>query len=317
MPKYGLIADIGGTNARFALADDSGYHDELIYKCADFPGPKEAVEKYFADLALKETPKSGAFAIAGPVHGDVFKATNMPWHFSVSGLRDLLGFKSLKLYNDFEAIALCVPHLKAEEVRQVGGGKPREKAPVGVIGPGTGLGVASLFHDGDEYHALPAEGGHVTLPVISQREFNIIEVLLHKYSHVSAERVCSGKGLVNLHNAIRMIDARIDIPEREAHEISQLAMEGGCEVCAESLELMMAVLGRVAGNLALTIGAFGGVYIGGGIVPKLGDFIERSPFRENFESKGRLRFYMEPIPTYVILHPHPAFLGLQMNLGEG
>lgn len=313
---YGLIADIGGTNARFALADERDYYDELIFPCADFKGPREAVKSYLDAVKPKVPVTSGAFAIAGPVHGDVFKATNMPWAFSVSELRDMLGFERLALYNDFEAIAMCVPHLAEIEVRQVGGGKARTGWPIGVIGPGTGLGVASLYSDGHDYRAVPAEGGHTTAPAVTQREFDIFHVLLKKYSHVSAERVCSGKGLVNLYNAIRELDRRADLPDLEPKDISKAAIGGTCPVSKEALDLMLAVLGRVAGNLALTCGAFGGIYIAGGIVPKLGDYFDESAFRSEFEAKGRLRFYMEPIPTFVVLHPHPAFLGLQKNLGR-
>src|SRR3989339_895009 len=167
---YGLIADIGGTNARFALADDKGYYEEKILKCREFHGPQEAVEAYFAAVKLKEPVRFGAFAIAGPVHGDVFAATNMPWNFSIRDLRDTLGFEHLYLYNDFEAVAMCVPHLKEGDIRQVGGGQAKARKPVGVIGPGTGLGTVCLFHDGNRYCVVPGEGGHVTAPVATRRE---------------------------------------------------------------------------------------------------------------------------------------------------
>ncbi len=312
--NYGLIADIGGTNARFALADKDGYYEECVFPCADFEGPAGAVEAYLEEVKPEERPRSCSFAIAGPVQGDVFFTTNMPWTFSISDLRRELQFESLALYNDFEAVAMCIPHLKEGDFHPVGGAQARPHGPIGVLGPGTGLGVASLFSDGRQYHAVPGEGGHVTIPSKTQREFDVVMHLYHKYRHVSAERVCSGKGLVNVYDALRAIDGRDDLPDRAPREISQAAQDGSCEISAEALDMMVGFLGRVAGNLALTLGAYGGIYIAGGIVLKLGDQFDEARFREEFEAKGRFEEYMKAIPTFVISHPFPAFLGLQAHM---
>jgi len=307
----GLIADIGATNARFALADREGIHDEQILKCEDYPGIFEAAESYLYKVGNPAIAKA-AVAIAGPVQGDRFEMTNHPWSFSVSAVREKLGLQSFRLINDFEAIALAVPHLEKDtDYRQVMKGQVIAGAPIGIIGPGTGLGVASLVRDGGTYCTVPGEGGHVTMPAKTQREFDVFQWLLQqKYHHVSAERVCSGKGLVNIYNALRGLDGRTDLPELVPAQISERALKRQCPLCEEALDLMLGFLGRVAGNLALTIGAQGGIYIAGGIVQRLGDYFDRSRFGEEFTAKGRFKDYMSAIPVFVISNDFPAFIGL-------
>ncbi len=321
----GLIADIGGTNARFAIADDGGIHSEDILKCADYPGLVEAAQAYLKRLKCP-VPKQAVFAVAGPVTGDRFDVINNAWSFSVAETKSALGLERLALLNDFEAIALSVPYLKPEDIRQIGGGKAKPQAPVGVIGPGTGLGVASLFWDGTHYRAAPGEGGHVTMPAKTQREFDVFQTLLKaKYSHISAERVCSGKGLVNIYNALRILEDSLDrghnnhcvpnadMPDRTPEDISAAALDKSCPLCVEALDMMLGFLGSVAGNLALTLGAHGGIYIAGGIATQLGDYFGESRFYEEFLTKGRFKGYLEPVPVSVILHPFPAFIGLQTH----
>ena len=314
--SMGLIADIGGTNARFALADDTGFYEQKVLQCADFPSIVHAAKAYIDEIK-GEKPKRGAFAIAGPISGDFFEMTNHLWSFSIEETRAALGFEKFTLLNDFMAIALGVPYLKSEELKQVGGAQtPRQYAPIGIIGPGTGLGVASLFWDGHKYHANPGEGGHITMAAKSQREFDLIRTLRYKYRHVSAERVCSGKGLVNIYNAIRILDGHEDLPDRTPEQITQGAIDQSCEACVEALDKMMGFLGTVAGDLALTLGAHGGIYIAGGIPAKLGEYFFNSRFRKEFEAKGRFDQYLKPIPTYLITHPFIAFVGLQNFLSH-
>lgn len=311
MTSPGLIADIGGTNARFALADGKGYYEQKILQCADFPSIADAARAYI-DGIKGDKPKHAAFAIAGPVTGDYFKMTNHVWEFSVQETANDLGWNSFRLMNDFEAIALGIPHLQPSDISQVGGTQTAKvNGTIGVLGPGTGLGVASLIWDGKKYIANPGEGPHVTMPAKTQREFDLFRTLRYKYHHISAERVCSGKGLVNLYNAIRILDGRDDLPERTAEEISVAAINKTCPVCEEALDKMMGFLGTVAGDLALTLGAFGGIYIAGGIPAKLGDYFFTSRFRTEFDLKGRFCDYMKQIPTYLITHPNIALVGLQ------
>lgn len=311
----GLIADIGATNARFAIADAAGIYHEKILKCADHPGLLEAAQSYLNSVTPPVPPQAAAVAIAGPVTGDRFVMTNHPWSFSVEETRRALGLRAFDLMNDFKALALAVPHLKDGDRRLVRGAAAKEHAPIGIIGPGTGLGVASLVWGNGRYHAVPGEGGHVTMPARTQREFDVFTWLLgEKYHHVSAERVCSGKGLVNVYNALRGLDRRDDLPDRAPEEISRAALAGECALCREALDMMLAFLGRIAGNLALTLGAFGGIYIAGGIVRQLGGFFDNSAFVSEFVDKGRFREYLDPVPVYVIEHPFPAFVGLQADL---
>lgn len=313
----GLIADIGATNARFALADNKGVYSEQILKCADYPGLVEATRAYLSLAKPANMPQSAAMAIAGPVLGDRFEMTNHVWSFSQKETQKALGLQRFHLVNDFVALAMAVPHLKDKDVRQIAGAKPLAGAPIGIIGPGTGLGVASLVWDGKHYIPVSGEGGHVTMPACNDREFALFQQLIRmKYHHISAERVCSGKGLVNIYNALRALDG-VDLPERTPEEISAAALSGQCALCHESLDLMLAFLGRVAGNLALTLGTYGGIYIAGGIVSKLGyDYFNGSAFYAEFIGKGRFSNYMKPVPVFVIEHPFPAFVGLQADLAD-
>lgn len=319
MALQGLIADIGGTNARFALSDGESVTQEKVLKCEGFATLVDATQAYLSQVGNENAhPRKAAFAIAGPVTGDRFAMTNNPWSFSIEETRQQLGLDQFRLLNDFEAVALSVPHLIAgTDYHPVGKGKPHHQKPIGIIGPGTGLGVASLMWDGKSYRAVAGEGGHVTMPAVTQREFDLFEIIkAHKgYSHVSAERVCSGKGLANIYYALRALDKRTDLPEeRLPEEISAAAMNKSCDLCVEALDLMTAFLGRIAGNLAVTIGAHGGIFIAGGIISQLGKHFDEQRFREQFVSKGRYRDYLEAIPTFVITNKFPAFVGLRACL---
>lgn len=311
----GLIGDIGGTNVRFAVLKDGNVVDEKILQCMDYDGLAPAVRAYLDQTHHQGEIKNAAFAIAGPVIGDRFQMTNHPWAFSISDVRKKMGFKELKLVNDFHALAMAIPHLDDKDVVQIGDGKIIDMAPKGIIGPGTGLGVASLFWDGEHYIPAPGEGGHVTMPARTQRQYDIFEWLrAEKYSHISAERVCSGKGLVNVYTALRSLDGREDLPDLEPAEISLAAREGNNPLAKEAWNLMTGFLGTVAGNLALTLGAHGGIYIAGGIMPKSADLMCHTNFRDQFQSKGRFEEYLRAIPTFMITHPFPAFVGLQAYL---
>lgn len=222
-----------------------------------------------------------------------------------------MGLSVFDVMNDFKANALSVPDISPRLLKKISGGEPVDKAPKGVIGPGTGLGVAYLNWTGEAYAASPGEGGHVTMPATTEREFEIFHRMKAKYSHISAERVCSGKGLENLYSAICVLDHKFDLPGMEAPEISKKAMDGSCIVCKEALDLMLGFLGRVTGNLALTLGAQGGIYIAGGIPTKLGDYFFQSKFMEEYKTKGRMSSYVEEIPVYMIKHDAIGLLGLE------
>lgn len=307
---YALIADIGGTNARFGIVDANGLHDLQTFECKNYDGPTEAAQEYLAKQTAFKNPSVGIFAVAGPVMGDLVNFTNLRWSFRASRVQQRLNLKSLEIMNDFKAVALAVPNIDASLVRKIGGGDAIEHQPMGVLGPGTGLGVASLFWAEGNYYAQPGEGGHVTMPARSQREFDIFEELRVKYHHISAERVCSGKGLENLYVAIRGLDRKHKAPDKTAKEISRDAIAGSCEISKEALDLMLAFLGRVAGNLALTINAHAGIYIAGGIPTKLGEYFFQSRFLEEFQGKGRMSEKVQDIPVYMVKHDAIGLLGL-------
>lgn len=309
-PPPGLIADIGGTNARFALVSPGEEpRHALVLPCAEFHGPVEAAEAYLNRISPDERPQRAAFAIAAAVTGDVVEITNNRWCFSIAETERRLGVERLQVVNDFTAVALCVPLLQPSHRIPIGGGAAAPATPVGVLGPGTGLGVSALVPGTSGWHALATEGGHVTMAAVTERETRVLDWLRGLYDHVSAERLLSGPGLVNLYSALCEIDGKQPAPHTP-DIVSANGLDGSCPVCAEAMAMFFAMLGTVAGNLALTVGARGGVFLAGGILPRMADTFRASAFRQRFEAKGRFRDYLAAIPTYLITHPYPAFLGL-------
>ncbi len=303
-----LIADIGGTNARFALATPDGHIDaERILRCADYPDLAQAAAAYLRDIPGPR-PCRAAVAVATPVTGDWIHFTNSPWSFSTEAARQAMGLKRLLILNDFTALALALPLLGPDERRAVGGGAAVAEAPIGLMGPGTGLGVSGLVWSGSHWLPLQTEGGHVTFSATNEREWAISQILQRRFVHVSSERLLAGPGWVEVYTALAELDGRK--PEAiTPGEITRRALAGTCPHCLEVQELFCAALGTAAGNLAITLGARGGVYIGGGIVPRLGDFFDRSAFRARFEAKGRFSDYLAAIPTWVITANNPALRG--------
>lgn len=304
-----LIADIGGTNARFALLDGTVPLQERVLSCAEYPDLAAVAQAYLAGLDGRPRPGEAALALAGPITGDSIVLTNLGWRFSAADLRRQLGLERLLLMNDFTALALALPAIPAAELRRVGGGEAVAGAPIAVLGPGTGLGVSGLVPARGVWIPLQGEGGHVTLPAETARETAVIEALRARFVHVSAERVVSGPGLHNMYEALCHADGH-DAPTLSPADITRLALARSDATCVEALDLFCGWLGVIAGNLALTLGATGGVCIGGGIVPRLGAAFDASPFRARFEAKGRYRDYLAAIPTSVILTELPAFIGL-------
>ncbi len=309
-----LVADIGGTNARFALQHPGARAGAaVVLRCADHADIETAVRAALERAEPAAAPRHAAIAVAAPVTGDRIDMTNHPWAFSQRGLRQALGLERLVVVNDFTAIALAVPRLEADDRRQVGGGAPVVDAPVAVIGPGTGLGVSGLVPTDGGWTPVAGEGGHVDLAPANAREIALLERLQRRFDHVSLERVLSGPGLVNLYRAVAEIDGAApadDAALPTAEQITERARRGVCPLCDESVATFCALLGAAAGDLALTLGARGGVYIAGGIVPKLGPAFDEERFRQRFEAKGRFAAYLAPIPTYVITEARPALIGL-------
>ena len=314
-----LVGDIGGTNARFGwIAEQGGELEEVAaYPGADYPTLQDAMQRYLKDHHRKP-PRWCAIGIANPVVGDHVKMTNHHWSFSISDVQRKLGLDRFLVINDFTALALSLPALPAKDLRQVGGGRPVAGAPLGLVGAGTGLGVSGLLPAMAGHAAIPVngEGGHQTLAPMDDTEEAVIRALRERFGHASAERALSGPGLVNLYEAVCKVRGA-PAAQLQAADVSKRAVEGADPLCVEALELFCSFLGNVAGNVALTLGALGGMYIGGGIVPRLGSWFDRSRFRERFESKGRFRGYLAGIPTYVVqASVSPALIGAARALDD-
>jgi glucokinase len=315
-----LIGDIGGTNARFGILRDGEATEVRVLEVNEYPSLGDAARAYLAGIE-GAPPKRGALAVAGPVAGDFLSFTNHPWSFSIKALTCEIGFDHLDVINDFAALAMAVPRLRTDWRRQIGPGSPVATAPIGVIGPGTGLGVSIVVPTGDgastRWIPMAGEGGHVTLSPISDREFAVVRWVAKRSGkgHVSAETLLSGQGLATLYLALSALDGAAS-PALEPPEVTARALDGSDPIAVEAVQMFCALFGTVAGNLALTVGARGGVFIAGGIVPRLGAMFDGSDFRERFVAKGRMRAYLDPIPTYLITEKLPAFLGLAALLEQ-
>lgn len=311
-----LVGDIGATNARFGLVSPAGAILQSSTSAdADFTTIADAIHAYLAQARSFPRPRIGCLAIAAPVSGDQIHMTNRPWSFSVAALCAQLGFERLEIINDFTAVAMALPRLGPDDRMPVGGGVPSAGRPIAVLGPGSGLGVSGLIPDGTRWAPLTGEGGHVTMAAVTVRENGVLDWMRRHFDHVSAERCLSGPGLVNLYNALAALDGVPAAPYTAA-QITDPATAARDPLCREATAMFCAMLGTVAGDLALTLGAQGGVYIAGGIVPRLGARFVESGFRARFEAKGRLSPYLAAIPTYVVTHPLPAFLGCAAALAD-
>lgn len=307
-----LLADIGGTNARFAwqAAPGAPITDVQVLPGAQYPTLQAAMRAYLGGLG-RGAPAAVAIAIANPITGDMVRMTNHDWAFSQAAVKAEFGLRTLRLLNDFTALALALPDLPAAELRQVGGGAAVPGVAMALLGAGTGLGVSGLLPDGrGGWVPLEGEGGHVTLPATTARERVVMDGLIRRYGHASAERVCCGQGLVDTCAILCEADGVTAQGLDSAQAVSEAALKAGHPQALETLEIFCAMLGSVAGNLALTLVARGGVYVGGGIVPRLGTWFDTSPFRERFENKGRFTGLLQGMPVQVITSAQsPALLG--------
>ena len=315
-----LLADVGGTNARFALETAPGTIGHVaVLPCADYPSLTAALQAYLAapDAAAAGggAVRHAAVAIANPVDGDFLRMTNHHWSFSIEAMRLECGFDSMVVVNDFTALARALPHLAASDKHQVGAGEARANTALGLIGAGTGLGVSGLIPAKGNWIALQSEGGHVSFSPADETEIAILRFAWREFEHVSAERLMSGVGLELIYRALAE-RAGAGPETLAAAEITRRALAGESALCDDVIEAFCCMLGSIAGNVAVTLGALGGIYIGGGIVPRLGQRFERSGFRARFEAKGRFAKYLSQVPTFVITAQYPAFLGASAILSE-
>jgi len=305
-----LLADIGGTNARLALYRDGWLGRPARFAVADYANPLDLFQRFLRETTPERAITAAILAGAGPVldEGRRLELTNSSWILAVDEIARGLGIREVRLVNDFAAVAWSLERLTAADLGQVGGGTTRAGAVRTVLGPGTGLGVAHLLTVEGRPHVLPTEGGHATMPAANAEEAAVLDSIRARLGHVSGERVLSGDGLVNLHRACA------ELAGRAAHvhsgEDVTAHASAGCPDCGRAVGLFLGMLGTFAGNLALTADARGGVFIAGGIVPRLRSLLPGSAFRERFEAKGRYRSYLRSIPTFVILKPDVAFEGL-------
>lgn len=312
-----LVADIGGTNARFGLITEPGGPPVrvTVLRCADHPGLAAAVERYLDSTTDLPRPDAACIAVAGPVTGDRFRLTNAHWDFSVAETRHRLGFDQLDLVNDFTALALALPHLPPNAFVPIGGLRRVPGKPVAVIGPGTGLGVAGLLPTPAGWLPVSGQGGHVTIPCETTLEVEVAKILRTRHETANAETMLSGPGIVRLYQALAVINGVDDEP-LSPEQIVQRGRHGTDVVCLEAVQLFCALLGTFARNVALTIGAQGGVVLGGGILPTMPEVLASSPFRQRFEGTCPMRGYLEPIPTELIVAPTPALLGASAWLAD-
>ena len=312
-----LLADIGGTNIRFALVHEGSSEPQQAVNmlCADFRGLEEAARHYLREAGVASVSEA-AFDVATAVTGDFIKLTNSPWAFSIEQTRRALGLQRLIVINDFTALALSLPSIQPSELRKVGGGAGVSGAPLGLIGAGTGLGVSALIGRDSRWIPIQGEGGHTAFSPMDEREDGVLAVLRERYGHVSTERVCSGPGVVNIYESLCALD-HVVVKALKPEQVAEAGLNGSDPQCAEALQMFCAILGTAAANLVITLGARGGLYIGGGIVPRLGDYFVGSPFRARFEHKGRFSKYMAEVPAWVILAENPALQGLAAALNDG
>lgn len=307
--EIAILADIGATSSRFAILAGAEATLMTTYAVADHATPVEAARVFLSGPAAGFKPRIAVFAAAGPVENGRVTMVNAAWTVDAEQIQQGLGLRAAHVINDFEAQGWALPGLRPTDLAEIGHVSLPGQGTMAVLGPGTGFGLAALASNGSTELVLVTEAGHATLPSENRREDAIILSLRERLQHVSLERVLSGSGLVHLYDAIAEIDG-LSGPQRSAAEIVEHALAGDCAVSHATLDAFCAFLGSVAGNAALTLGAQGGVFIAGGIAPRFIEFLKQSAFRERFEAKGRLMPYLAGIPTWVVVHPYPAFVGL-------
>ncbi len=304
-----ILADIGGTNARFALLTDDRASEVLHLSVADHETAYDALATAVDRFGVQSTPPSAVLAFAGPVNPERAVMTNTGWDTRARELRQRFGFTHVKLMNDYAALALSLDQFSDEDRLLIGPKLDGATGALAVVGPGSGLGVAALI-PGDPYPLpLIGEGGHSSMPAMSGLEADIIAILRAELGHVSAERLLSGPGLLNVYQGLALLEGT-EAEAVTAAEVTQRGLDGSDPLGRRALECFCSLLGSFAGNMALCYGAQGGVYLGGGILPRFPEFLATSKFRERFESKGRLSDYLSRIPTWLIIRPDAAFAGL-------
>lgn len=311
----GLVGDVGGTNARFAVVDPQGHiRNPRSFPNRDYGSLADIIAEYVETTCGKKRPARAVIAVAGPVIDGEIEFTNLDWRVSEGDLLAHFEFEAVELINDFAAQALACPLLEGQDLRELGGEgrRPVHNGPIVALGAGTGFGVAGLARSDRGDIAIATEGGHAGFAPVDEVEQEVWRRLNLKYGRVSIERLLSGQGLHDLYVALAdMRGEQAVLPDEAAVTAEGLS---GDPRAAETLDRFGAILGSVAGDLALTYGARGGVFVSGGIAPRIAERLATGPFRARFEDKGRLSDFVQPIPTYLVLHPYPAIVGAAREL---
>ena len=320
-----LAGDIGGTKTHLAVVEVDGTR-VLIKREATYPSSAYAMfEELLGDfLSGADIPRHAAFGIAGPVGGRVVQTTNLPWYIDADALQRQFGLAHCTLLNDLEATAYGLPALGADDVLTLQAGVLNACGNAAVIAAGTGLGEAGLYWDGVQHHPFATEGGHASFSPGDELEIALLQYLQQRHRHVSWERVVSGMGLLSLHEFLRTYRHAAApqwlIEEMEngdaAAVIADAALSGRDEICAETLHRFVRLYGAEAGNLALKVMSRGGLYLGGGIAPKILPLLQDGTFLDAFLNKGRMRPLLEAMPVRVILNDRAALLGAALRAAQ-
>jgi glucokinase len=315
-----LAGDIGGTKTVLALIDpENGVEEpiqETIYPSGEYDSLVDIVAEFLDEVG--EKPLAASFGVAGPVVQGRAEITNLPWIIDADEIGQEFSIPTVHLLNDLEAIATAVPHLGPHDLAPLNEGKTDPTGTIAVIAPGTGLGEAFLTWDGQRHRAYPSEGGHVSFAPGAKEELELLTYLQPRFGHVSFERVCSGIGIGNIYDYMRD-SGRYPEPEWLADELAavkdrtpiivQTAQKKETPICRAALDLFIKILGGEAGNFALKVLATGGVYLGGGIPPRIIPDLQEGAFLYNLVDKGRFRDLLQEVPVHVILNPKVALYG--------
>lgn len=311
-----LVADIGGTNARFGLVDIAGtrntppnytaLHQQSL-KCADYPDIASMIRAY-SEVVGEPLPAFACLAIAGPIHKGRVRMTNLDWEFSIDGLRQTLEMQALDVLNDFAALAYATPHLRGEALRELHSGLAAKEAPILVLGPGTGFGMAALVPCEQRWKIVPTEGGHCNFAPGNEQEIAILQYMLRNQAHVSVENLLCGKGLVRIYRALASIEGK-PAEDYEPADVSAKGQSGEDPLCRQAVERFCAMLGSAVGDKALSLGAQGGVFLGGGIIARIAEFIPETQLVERYLHKGPMKSYVEQIPLHMIIEDRAALVG--------
>ena len=320
--NWNLVADIGGTNARFSALLDNGSLEtehEFHHSVEEYPQFADLIDGLLAEIAeatgWNNAPTNICFAVACPADSEEISFTNSHWKFTKTQLKQLLGCERLSVINDFEAVAHGITELDDSDLVKVGGGDAVGTKPIGILGAGTGLGVAGLVRHADGYHVVDTEGGHADYAPVDDVQSAVVNCLRERYGRVSLERLLSGKGILNIYTAlcsIQGVEAEFETPA----EVVAAALEPNDGRALQTLNMFCEGMGSAAGNLALTFGAKGGIYIAGGVIPRFQEFFINSGFRSKFEDKGRFVSYLQPIPVYLVTRSNLGLLGAAKKLQQ-